>query len=402
MKKYLLILFIACLMLVGTASADTLIQNVVHDGYVMEGTDAVWATIARDAGDYVVDNGIRIYAASLATTTSNVQTYHRRAIVVFNGSTIPDDATIDSVKVSVYGYTKTNAQGTVNASLIDTNPANPMDFVAGDYDATTFTRQANDIAYASVSTTAYNNWTLTNLTGVSKTGLFSYMLTHSADVDLSALTWASAVGSGFTYVATDTGANPPFITIEWTAGGAPDTTPPASITNLANVTTCNSVNFTWTNPADADFNGTMNWFNGAAQSNLTKTDTFKLFSGLAENTAYTFSTKTFDTTGNVNTTFVNLTSTTSTCPLAPVASFVITLTDTSTNTPTSWQWNATNLLGNNTEVTFSTAQNPTMNFGIGNYLIKLTATNAVGSSSTTKNIGLDLSSPKVYFWNRTG
>ena len=87
--------------------------------------------------------------------------------------------------------------------------------------------------------------------------------------------------------------------------------------------------------------------------------------------------------------------------LPPVTSFVITLTDTSTNTPISWQWNATNLLGNNTEVTFSTDQNPVMNFGVGNYLIKLTATNAVGSNSTTKTIGLDLSSPQVYFWNRT-
>ena len=87
--------------------------------------------------------------------------------------------------------------------------------------------------------------------------------------------------------------------------------------------------------------------------------------------------------------------------VVPVSSFVLTLTDTSTNTPTSWQWNATNLLGNNTEATFSTEQNPVMNFGVGNYLIKLTATNTAGSNSTTKIIGLDLSSPQVYFWSRT-
>jgi hypothetical protein len=86
---------------------------------------------------------------------------------------------------------------------------------------------------------------------------------------------------------------------------------------------------------------------------------------------------------------------------APVASYQIILTDTSANTPTSWKWNATNLLGNNTEVTFNTSQNPVFNIGAGNWRINLTATNAIGSSTSSQIIGYGLSSPKVYFWNRT-
>jgi len=85
----------------------------------------------------------------------------------------------------------------------------------------------------------------------------------------------------------------------------------------------------------------------------------------------------------------------------PNASFSITLTDTSTNYPTSWKWNATNLLGNNTEVTFSTSQNPVMNFGTGNWKINFTATNLFGSHTVNQTIGYNLSSPRVYFWNRT-
>ena len=88
--------------------------------------------------------------------------------------------------------------------------------------------------------------------------------------------------------------------------------------------------------------------------------------------------------------------------VAPTASFVITLTDTSTGTSLSWQWNVTNLLGNNTEVTFSTSRHTNMILGQGNWLVKLTATNSLGSSSATKYIGLNLSSSLVYFWNRTG
>ncbi len=87
----------------------------------------------------------------------------------------------------------------------------------------------------------------------------------------------------------------------------------------------------------------------------------------------------------------------------PNASFVITLTDTSINIPTSWQWNATNLTGDNVERTFSTSQNPIWNLTkSGNYLIKLIATNSFGSNSTNMTIGYGLTNPKVYFWNRTG
>jgi PKD repeat protein len=85
----------------------------------------------------------------------------------------------------------------------------------------------------------------------------------------------------------------------------------------------------------------------------------------------------------------------------PVASFDIVLTDTSTQYPTSWIWSVTNLLGNNTEVTYSTAQNPILNLGTGNWRINLTATNALGSNTTSKIVGWNLSSPGVYFWKRT-
>ncbi len=86
---------------------------------------------------------------------------------------------------------------------------------------------------------------------------------------------------------------------------------------------------------------------------------------------------------------------------APIASFDIVLTDTSTQYPFSWIWNVTNLLGNNTEVTYSTLQNPVSNPGTGNWRINLTATNSVGSNTTSKIIGWNLSSPVAYFWKRT-
>lgn len=82
-------------------------------------------------------------------------------------------------------------------------------------------------------------------------------------------------------------------------------------------------------------------------------------------------------------------------PSAPLASFsytpqngtaplTVAFTDTSTETPTSWSWSATNIEGNNTAFVFNTTQNPVHTFTVGNYSIKLNATNAYGSNVSTQ------------------
>lgn len=95
-----------------------------------------------------------------------------------------------------------------------------------------------------------------------------------------------------------------------------DTSPPASITNLAANTTaaCQNITWTWTNPTDSDYSHLMVWENNVALTNQTNGTTSLLRSGLLAATNYTLSTKTVDLVGNVNATFVNLTATTTTCP----------------------------------------------------------------------------------------
>ena len=66
--------------------------------------------------------------------------------------------------------------------------------------------------------------------------------------------------------------------------------------------------------------------------------------------------------------------------------------DTSNNTPTGWNWSFRNVTGNNTEVWFSQSQNPVYTLGLGNWSIKLTANNTVGSNTT----------PGTYFINVSG
>ena len=97
---------------------------------------------------------------------------------------------------------------------------------------------------------------------------------------------------------------------------------------------------------------------------------------------------------------------------APVANFTsnvtsgttplaVQFTDTSTNTPTGWMWNAINVTGNNTPFAFSTTQNPAQVFGIGNFSIYLTATNSMGSNVSTQsrfiNVTAQLPTPIANF-----
>jgi PKD repeat protein len=88
----------------------------------------------------------------------------------------------------------------------------------------------------------------------------------------------------------------------------------------------------------------------------------------------------------------------------PVASFtasttngaaplLVTFTDISTNSPTAWNWSFQNVTGNNTQVWFSTSQNPSYTFGIGNWSIKLNASASGGSSISAQITYINVTPP---------
>jgi hypothetical protein len=93
------------------------------------------------------------------------------------------------------------------------------------------------------------------------------------------------------------------VTIDTAFGPGP--TPPASITNLQNVTGQTWINWSWTNPPDADFNYTMVYLDGVLVTN-TSNPCYNA-TGLAPDTNYEIGTHTVDQVGNMNTTWVNQT-----------------------------------------------------------------------------------------------
>lgn len=127
----------------------------------------------------------------------------------------------------------------------------------------------------------------------------------------------------------------------WTASPAGEVTPPASVTGLVNTTYLQtSINWTWTDPTDADFSHVMVYLKDTFLANVTKGVGFNNATGLTPNTQYTISTRTVDTSGNINQTWV--THTTRTAPLpwdtTPPASVTGLVNSTYVQTSIRWTW----------------------------------------------------------------
>lgn len=312
--KRLLIALVLCAALVGVVTADTLLVYVTKDGDVQEETNADWQTIRNDVGDAVYNSRYDYLKTGLwGTSTKHTYDFGSRSGLVFNASIIPDDAILISGSVGVYVYDKQAIYGSTNLSLIDFSPWSTTSFLGGDYHNTTFNRQGSDIPYASVTTSTYNNITLTpsGLANVSKTGLTTFMLTHSVDVDN--LTFAGAYTTNFSGfrirpLGYSSGTSAPYLTITYTV-------PPQSLTNLTNSSpSCNSLQFNYTVPSGVG--EILVWRNNTQLTNLTNSSIGVLWTGLPENTDITFSSRTCSVDGLAcNATWVNMTTRTSTCPV---------------------------------------------------------------------------------------
>lgn len=155
-----------------------------------DGSASSWATIqgATDGG-----------AASSSGTTLQCYVAHQlspslyylyRAFLLFDTSAIADADTINSATFSWYATTKIDdalslEAGNRHIRLVQSTPASNTNIVVGDYDQGGTTGGASDIAVASFTTSAYNDFALnaTGLGWISKTGVTKLGLRHTADIN---------------------------------------------------------------------------------------------------------------------------------------------------------------------------------------------------------------------------
>lgn len=171
---------------------------------------------------------------------------------------------------------------------------------------------------------------------------------------------------------------------------------PEGITGIGyGSSSCSNAMISWTNPTDADFSYTSVYKDNVWMANITTPSHSTFWNGLEGSTEYLFSTFTVDDDGNQNATWVNKTITTPACETPPTSSFTsnatygkigngsyIQFTDTSTESPVTWEWTVSNVTDSTTYAS-STDENPVFQFTqIGNFSVSLTASNWAGSGST--------------------
>jgi len=222
-----------------------------------------------------------------------------------------------------YAYVADGSDGLVILDI--TNPAAPA--LVGSYD----TNFAQNIAvsgnYAYIADDS-NGLVILDITNpVAPTLAGSY--------DTPGYGYSVAVAGNYVYVAD---FNNGLVILSVDNGS--DVNPPASVTDLNEITAGPSwIRWTWINPSDADFSHVMVYIDGAFVENAVG-GVYEL-TGLTEGTTHTISTKTVDTSGNTNPTWVNdsaVATTTLPSDTTPPGS-VANLEETDTNSEwINWSW----------------------------------------------------------------
>lgn len=165
---------------VEVTSVDGYIENYADPGTCTTMQAQANGTTANDAGTNVIaqysDNG----------TDCNIQ----RGITLFDSSSIPDTDTVSSAVLSLRGLFIGNTNS-YNTRIVTSAPASNTALAIGDYSTLGTTSLANEIAVGSFSTTGYNDYTLTDLTKVSKTGVSKLGFRLTGDISAASPTGAN-------------------------------------------------------------------------------------------------------------------------------------------------------------------------------------------------------------------
>jgi hypothetical protein len=156
-------------------------------------TSATWANAHNAASStWVGSNELQPYLHT--TTTSNRWDRFGRGVLLFNTSTIPSDATITSAKLGILVASKQVTLGSPDLVLTGGHLASNSSVANGDYDGFWQDEYAVRLPYSEISTVAWTNITLTNLTFIQKgtpPSFSTIYLRDSWDVNNSGPTWSS-------------------------------------------------------------------------------------------------------------------------------------------------------------------------------------------------------------------
>lgn len=162
------------------------------DGEIAYRASASYAT-AHDAatGTHLDSEGTGL----LSVENSLVGTYYiSRSLTNFDTSALSSSATITAAVLSLYGNSVANAD-TDSVSIVIHSITSNTDYSLSDWGSFGTTKQASDIANASISTIAYNDFSLnaTGLSNINKTGISKFAQRTAKDIANTAPTGSNYV-----------------------------------------------------------------------------------------------------------------------------------------------------------------------------------------------------------------
>ena len=188
-------------------------------GRYINGSNASWATLRGASSATVGDDTDLIVCQGY----SNGGYYLQRGYALFNTSTLPDNATVSSASIAIYGRDKYNRYlGAFYILGVTTD--NNSSIVATDFNITNFSGEVQTltVADASMNSSGWNNYTLTPAY-VNKTGFTKYGFVQANDWTNSAPSPDDSNGNRYYFYVT---TQVPVLTVTWT-------TPPVVTTGSA-------------------------------------------------------------------------------------------------------------------------------------------------------------------------
>lgn len=202
---------------------STFTPDATHvDGRVYRGSvNETFTNIRTGAGSAAQTGNSDAPMISASATTDQYEFLFRRPVPA-DTSALTSSATIQTTsKFRYYVSAKvTNITSQSIRLVTTTGPGDLTALAAGDYDIAGWgsTGQASDVTLASITTSAYNEMTFTDVTNISKTGVTRLGLRLVSDADNAAPTWVSGATSN---VSIDgySGTNPSQYVIDYTLPG---------------------------------------------------------------------------------------------------------------------------------------------------------------------------------------
>lgn len=164
-------------------------ETTTVDGRTGKGDSTNWATTQTSATGEAIRT-LSNEASEISTRSRRVgtSTYEiHRGYFLFDTSSIDDAETINSATFSLYVLSTSDGDndGQDYIALTSSSPASNTNLVDADYNDLGTTKYATDIDIGSISTSAYNDWTLnaTGLAAISKTGVTKLGTREGHDIE---------------------------------------------------------------------------------------------------------------------------------------------------------------------------------------------------------------------------